>query len=86
MRVHSNFFMYRTRAETEQDFYVGSREDVFRRVIGQLRVASRKIVLDQTVLLAKNLRNFFSFQLKSQTGHWAARTAAWNSSASMGPT
>ena len=59
LRVYSNFFMYRTRAETEQDFYIGSREDVLRRDNGQLRVASRKIVLDQTVLLAKNLSNFF---------------------------
>ena len=59
LRVYSNFLMYRTRAETEQDFYIGSREDVLRRVGGQLRVASRKIVLDQTVLLAKNLSNFF---------------------------
>ncbi len=59
LRVYSNFFMYRTRAETEQDFYIGSREDVLRRVGGQLRVASRKIVLEQTVLLAKNLSNFF---------------------------
>jgi 3-phenylpropionate/cinnamic acid dioxygenase small subunit len=59
LKVYSNFFMYRTRAETEQDFYVGSREDVLRRVNGQLLVASRKIVLDQTVLLAKNVSNFF---------------------------
>ena len=59
LRVYSNFFMYRTRAETEQDFYIGSREDILRRVNGELRVASRKIVLDQTVLLAKNLSNFF---------------------------
>ncbi len=59
LRAYSNFFMYRTRAETEQDFYIGSREDILRRVNGQLRVASRKIVLDQTVLLAKNLSNFF---------------------------
>ena len=59
LRAYSNFLMYRTRAETEQDFYIGSREDVLRRVGGQLRIASRKIVLDQTVLLAKNLSNFF---------------------------
>ncbi len=59
LRAYSNFVMYRTRAETEQDFYIGSREDILRRVGGQLRVASRKIVLDQTVLLAKNLSNFF---------------------------
>ncbi len=58
LRVYSNFFMYRTRAETEEDFYVGSREDVLRRVGGQLRIASRKILLDQTVLLPKNISNF----------------------------
>ena len=59
MRVYSNFIMYRTRGETEQDFYVGSRQDVLRREAGQLKVAYRKIVLDQTVLLAKNVSNFF---------------------------
>ncbi len=59
LRVYSNFIMYRTRGETEQDFYVGSREDVLRREEGQLRVAYRKVVLDQTVLLAKNVSNFF---------------------------
>ena len=59
LKVHSNFFMYRTRAETEQDFYVGCREDVLRKVDGQWKVAYRKIVMDQTVLLAKNVSNFF---------------------------
>ena len=59
LKVYSNFIMYRTRGETEQDFYVGSREDVLRREEGQLRVAYRKVVLDQTVLLAKNVSNFF---------------------------
>ena len=59
LKVYSNFIMYRTRGETEEDFYVGSREDVMRREGGQLRVAYRKIILDQTVLLAKNVSNFF---------------------------
>lgn len=59
LRVFSNFVMYRTRGETEEDFYVGCREDVLRREGGQLRVAYRKVVLDQTVLLAKNVSNFF---------------------------
>ena len=59
IRVYSNFIMYRTRGQTEQDFYVGSRQDVLRREGGQLKVAYRKIVLDQTVLLAKNVSNFF---------------------------
>ena len=59
LKVYSNFIMYRTRGETEQDFYVGSREDVLRNVDGAWKIASRKIVFDQNVLLAKNLSNFF---------------------------
>ncbi len=59
LKVYSNFIMYRTRAETEQDFYVGSREDVLRRVGDDFRIAYRKVTLDQNVLLSKNVSNFF---------------------------
>lgn len=59
LKVYSNFIMYRTRGETEEDFYVGKREDILRKEGGQWKVAYRKIVLDQTVLLAKNVSNFF---------------------------
>ena len=59
LKVYSNFIMYRTRAETEQDFYVGRREDVLRRVGGHFKIAYRKVTLDQNVLLAKNVSNFF---------------------------
>ncbi len=59
LKVYSNFIMYRTRAETEVDFYVGCREDILRKEGGKWKVAYRKIVLDQTVLLAKNVSNFF---------------------------
>jgi len=59
VKVYSNFIMYRNRAETEQDFYVGRREDVLRTVDGNWKIARRKIILDQNVLLAKNLSNFF---------------------------
>ena len=59
MRVYSNFVMYRSRGEIDQDFYIGCREDTLRRESGQLRISSRKIVLDQNVLLAKNVSNFF---------------------------
>jgi len=57
--VHSNFLAYRSRAETEQDFYVGARKDVLRRVAGAWKIAGRKIILDQNVLLAKNVSIFF---------------------------
>jgi 3-phenylpropionate/cinnamic acid dioxygenase small subunit len=59
VRAYSNFVVYRNRGETEQDFYVGAREDVLRRVNGTWRIARRKIVLDQNVLLAKNVSILF---------------------------
>jgi 3-phenylpropionate/cinnamic acid dioxygenase small subunit len=57
--VRSRFIVYRNRVETETDFLVGKREDLLRREDGDWRIARRKIVLDQSVLLAKNLTMFF---------------------------
>jgi len=57
--VKSRFIVYRNRVETETDFLVGKREDLLRRVNGDWKIARRKIVLDQNVLLAKNLTVFF---------------------------
>ena len=57
--VKSRFLVYRNRVETETDFLVGKREDLLRLVNGGWKVARRKIVLDQNVLLAKNLTVFF---------------------------
>lgn len=57
--VHSNFILYRTRGELEQDFYVGSRQDVLRSVEGDWRISYRKIMLPQNVLSSKNASNFF---------------------------
>ena len=57
--VKSRFLVYRNRVETETDFLVGKREDLLRRVNGGWQIARRKIVLDQNVLLAKNLTVFF---------------------------
>ncbi len=31
LAAYSNFIVYRSRAETEQDFYVGARRDLLRR-------------------------------------------------------
>jgi len=59
VRVHSNFMVYRSRAETEQDFYIGARRDVLRRVASAWKIATRKIILDQNVLMAKNVSIFF---------------------------
>ena len=51
--------MYRSRGETEHDFYVGGRRDTLRQVDGAWKIARRTIILDQNVLLAKNVSVFF---------------------------
>jgi len=57
--VRCRFLVYRNRVETETDILVGKREDVLRRIDGEWRIARRKILLDQNVLLSKNLTFFF---------------------------
>ena len=57
--VKSRFLIYRNRVETETDILVGKREDTLRRVDGGWEISRRKIVLDQNVLLTKNLTFFF---------------------------
>jgi 3-phenylpropionate/cinnamic acid dioxygenase small subunit len=57
--VKSRFLIYRNRLQDETDFFVGKREDVLRRVDDQWKITRRKILLDQNVLLAKNLTVFF---------------------------
>ena len=56
--VKSHFIVHRNRLETETDFIAGRREDLLRRIDGTLKIASRKIIIDQAVLLAKNLTFF----------------------------
>ena len=57
--VRSHFLVHRNRLETETDFISGRREDVLRRQGESFLIARRKIIIDQTVLLAKNLTFFF---------------------------
>ena len=59
IRAYSNFILYRTRGEREEDFYVGSREDILRRAGDGWQITYRKIILDQSVLSAKNVSSFF---------------------------
>jgi len=59
LKVYSNFLVYRSRAESEEDFYVGTRQDLLRRTAGALKIARRRIILDQNVLRAKNVSIFF---------------------------
>jgi 3-phenylpropionate/cinnamic acid dioxygenase small subunit len=57
--VRCRFLVYRNRVETETDILVGKREDKLRRVGSDWQIAHRKILLDQNVLLSKNLTFFF---------------------------
>jgi len=59
IRAYSNFIVYRSRAGSEEDFYVGARQDVLRRVDGAWKIVRRRMVLDQNVLSAKNVSIFF---------------------------
>ncbi len=57
--LRCRFLIYRNRVETETDLLVGKREDLLRREGTDWRIARRKIILDQNVLLSKNLTFFF---------------------------
>lgn len=59
LKICSNFMVYRNRAEKEEEIYVGTRQDVLVRVDGALKISRRKVILDQNVLLAKNVSIFF---------------------------
>ena len=54
-----NFQLYRTRLNSEEDSWIGRREDLLRRVDGGLKLARRHIFLEQTVILAQNMSNLF---------------------------
>jgi len=58
IEVHSNFLVYRTRMETDQDIFVGTRQDILRRIGAGFKIAKRTIILDQAVLSAKNISVF----------------------------
>ena len=57
--VGCNFKLYRTRLNSEEDSWIGRREDVLRRVDGEFRLAQRHIYLEQTVILAQNMSSLF---------------------------
>lgn len=57
--VESNFHLYRTRLKSEEDAWIGMRRDTLRRAGDSFQIAKRHIYLDQTVLLSRNLSNFF---------------------------
>lgn len=57
--VRSAFLVYRNRLEREENVFAGRRTDVLRRRGDRFLVARREILLDQNILLAKNISTFF---------------------------
>jgi 3-phenylpropionate/cinnamic acid dioxygenase small subunit len=59
VQTRCRFILYRNRLQDEVDILVGKRSDTLTRVDGSWKIARREILLDQNVLLAKNLTTFF---------------------------
>ena len=59
VEVGSRFIVYQNRVETETYLFAGRRNDLLRHDNGCWLLARREILLDQNVLLAKNLTAFF---------------------------
>lgn len=55
----SRFLLYQNRGQYETTLFAGKRYDRLRRTRSGWQIAARKIVLDQNILLAKNLTVFF---------------------------
>jgi ethylbenzene dioxygenase beta subunit len=56
--VHSVLLNYRNRHRDEEDVITARRRDVLRRTDDGLRIARRKAVLGQSMLLSKNINTF----------------------------
>jgi 3-phenylpropionate/cinnamic acid dioxygenase small subunit len=57
--VRSRFLIYQNRVEYETNLFVGKRNDVLRREGDAWKIARREIILEQSVLTAKNLTVIF---------------------------
>jgi 3-phenylpropionate/cinnamic acid dioxygenase small subunit len=57
--VGCRFLVYQNRVEYETTTFIGRRTDRLRRVGESWQIARRELILEQNVLLAKNLSVFF---------------------------
>ena len=57
--VASNFKLYRSRLNSEEDNWIGRREDKLRRVDDVFKLSQRHIYLEQTVILSQNMSSLF---------------------------
>ena len=58
-RVYSHFLVYRNRRQDEVAMLAGARRDLWRTTLQGWRLAAREVLLDQHVVLDKNLYLFF---------------------------
>jgi 3-phenylpropionate/cinnamic acid dioxygenase small subunit len=59
VEVRCRFLVYQNRIEYETYTFVGKRTDLIRKTPDGWKIARREILLEQNVLLAKNLSTFF---------------------------
>jgi 3-phenylpropionate/cinnamic acid dioxygenase small subunit len=59
IKVELNFHLYRTRLASEEDSWIGRRQDVVRRVGDKFMLAQRHIFLEQTIILSQNMSSMF---------------------------
>ncbi|MBE7204662.1 MAG: 3-phenylpropionate/cinnamic acid dioxygenase subunit beta [Parafilimonas terrae] len=59
VEVRCRFLLYQNRVEYETYTFVGKRTDTLRKSGDSWKIARREIILDQNILLAKNLTAFF---------------------------
>lgn len=59
IEARTNFYVWRTRLEREQDTFVGTRTDLLRATDNGFKVFDRRILLDINVLNSKNISTFF---------------------------
>jgi len=57
--THSTFIQYRNRSEHDETTLAGRRRDILRAVGDGFQIVRRLILLPQSILLTKNLTNFF---------------------------
>lgn len=59
VEIRCRFLLYQNRVEYETYTFVGKRTDLLRKTKDGWQIAKREIILDQNILLAKNLTAFF---------------------------
>ena len=59
VEARTNFLVFRTRLEREENSFVGTRTDLLRKTTEGWKVFDRRILLDLNVLPAKNISTFF---------------------------